>query len=277
MTRHVVAMLTSFNRRSMTVDCIDALLRQKSDVSRLDIVLVDDGSTDGTAAAIAKRFPSVEIVPGGGLYWARGMARAESVAATLRPDYFLWVNDDAALGSHAIASLISCAESEGRPTIVVGSVVDPETSSITYGGLKIRSRMPLRLELVGPVPAKQFVDTFNGNLVLVPAAAARTLVGIDSSFGHHYADWDYGLRASKLGIPIVVAPGILGTTARNSPIGTYHDATLSRGRRLRLLLGPKGLPPRDQARFLARHGGPLWQLQWAWAYFKFACQIAVAR
>ncbi len=97
MTR-LVALIASHNRRDRTLACLTALFDQ--DVSAVDVeaVLVDDGSTDGTAHAARALSDKVSVLRGdGSLYWARSMALAEEQASRGRPEYLLWLNDDVVL------------------------------------------------------------------------------------------------------------------------------------------------------------------------------------
>ena len=72
----VTAILACHNRRAKTLACLEALASQTAPC-RLRIVLFDDGSTDGTAAAVRRAHPQVDILPGtGDAYWAGGMRDA---------------------------------------------------------------------------------------------------------------------------------------------------------------------------------------------------------
>jgi len=71
------------------------------------------------------------------------------------------------------------------------------------------------------------------------------------------ADYDYGLRATRLGVRIRATGTTVGTCARNDDAGTWRDRTLSRRRRLQLLNAPTGRPFREWAHF-QRHNGGNW-------------------
>ena len=59
----VCVIMTSFNRREITLECLRVLSRsQDLETVCLSMILADDGSTDGTCEAIKSEFPWVEIV-----------------------------------------------------------------------------------------------------------------------------------------------------------------------------------------------------------------------
>src|SRR4051794_10750403 len=75
----VVALIASHDRRESTLLCLERLMAQPLQGWQVRAVLVDDGSCDGTGAAVATAFQgSVEVVYGSGeWFWARSMAVAE--------------------------------------------------------------------------------------------------------------------------------------------------------------------------------------------------------
>jgi GT2 family glycosyltransferase len=265
----VVALLTCHNRRALTLRCLESFFSQGASAeAELQAVVVDDGSTDGTSDAISARFDSVTVVRSdGSLYWARGMQLAESALAARDAAFLLWLNDDVVLDPHALARLLATA-AERPDAIVVGALRDPESGLVTYSGVTQSRWHPLRTELVRPGEQPRDADTFNGNVVLVPQPIARHLGSIDGGFSHAQADFDYGLRARRAGHRIVVAAGTVGVCPRGGLDGTFLDTSLSLRRRWQLVQGPKGLPLRSHARFLRRHGGPLWPVFWLAPYVK---------
>ena len=134
----------------------------------------------------------------------------------------------------------------------------------------------MRYRLVAPTNGKsQAVDTFNGNVALVARAVYDELGEIDGAFSHAQADFDYGLRAKKAGIAVVVSGRPVGICPYHSPQGSWRDVALPATERLRLAIGRKGIPPRSTARFLRRHGGRYWIVLWAATYAKLAASLVV--
>jgi GT2 family glycosyltransferase len=267
--------LTCFNRREKTLASL-AALQASTGVDDVDLaaVLVDDGSTDGTAAAVRQRFEWVRVIGvGGGLFWCRGMHAAFEAALNQAHDFYLWLNDDTVLQPDALARLLACARAEqmvhDRPVLVVGSTTAEGADVVTYGGQRRahvwRSTRFVRVE---PSQLAQDIDTFNGNIVLVSHAAAERVGNLDPAFEHAMGDIDYGLRAQAAGVVRKLAPGTHGTCNRNPAQGTFADAQLSWRLRWRQILSRKELPWRSWWVFTRRHTGLAWPLFFAWPYVR---------
>lgn len=277
----VCALLTCFNRRESTLACLRALAASQG-VERvaLHAVLVDDGSTDGTGAAVRAEFPWVEVLSSDGqLFWCRGMHMAFAHALGIGHDHYLWLNDDTHLRPDALRSLLDCAAERQRqaaaPVIVIGTTVDPVSGQRTYGGERTPSRWrPLRVEPVEISSQAQRCDTFNGNVVLIPAAVAQAVGNLSSAFEHAMGDTDYGLRARRLGVEMWTAPGVQGTCARNPETGTHRDENLPFAQRWKRLVERKGLPLRSWFAFTRRHAGVMWPVYFLTPYAKLLAGAA---
>jgi GT2 family glycosyltransferase len=266
-TRTIAVLLTCHNRRQTTLGSLEALHAcSLRDGHALEVFVVDDGSSDGTAAAVLQSFPAVRLIEGTGeLYWNGGMRKAFSSAMQVGYPFYLWLNDDTLLEDDAIERLLSTFErlvSDGQPlSIVVGSTRDARTGELTYGGVVQRSRWhPLRLGLVEPSSVPLSCDTFFGNCVLIPAEVARIVGNLDPAFTHSMGDADYGFRAHRMGCSMWVAPGFVGTCTQNPKEGAWEDRSLPLRDRWRQFHSPKGLPPAEWRVILQRQAPVLWPI-----------------
>jgi len=253
-------------------------MASRFDGLRLGVVLVDDGSTDGTADAVSAAYPDVDVLRGdGGLYWNRAMHRAFGHAMATGFDGYLWLNDDTILERDALRRLVATwrevSRREGRPAIVVGATRDELTGRPTYGGARRRSPWrPTTFDAVVPASTPQPLDVMNGNCVLIPAEVARVVGNMDPAFEHAMGDTDYALRARRVGFGLWLMPGFVGTCSHNPPQRTFADRNLPLRQRWRHMMSPKGLPWRSWLVFTRRHAGPMWPVFWLWPYARVAIE-----
>lgn len=267
----IAALLTSFNRCELTIACIDRLVRQAPSRGGLDIYLLDAGSTDGTADAVESRFDDVFVMRGHQQqFWSSGMHAAWSAALRRDYDFYLWVNDDTLLDDDAVARVLDTyrglVRDHGADVVVVGSTRDPITGDVTYGGRAVPDpKAPLRFEIVQPArTTPRPAVTMNGNLVLVPREVVNRIGTVDKVFFHGLGDFDYGLRATAAGCEVWVAPGTIGTCAKNQRMEGGRWA------RLRQIFGPTRTRFVPWLTFVRRWGGRRWPIAVVALYYRHA-------
>lgn len=271
----IAVLMTCHNRREKTLACLDALgLQQGLDGAQVQVFVVDDGCTDGTSDAVHQRHPDAVVLKGDGkLYWCGGMRLAFGEAMKGDYDYYLWLNDDTIFQPSGLAMLLDAgkfvSDQDSDKHIIVGSVMDPVTNKLTYGGVRRSSGWhPFHYKLVAPGGQPRQCDTMNGNCVLISRQAAKAAGNMDRSFVHGFGDFDYGLRAGRLGCSIWVAPGHVGTCARDHDRLKWRDASVPRRERWAYLMSQKGLPPRQMLVYARRYGGRFWPLFWSVPYLR---------
>jgi GT2 family glycosyltransferase len=281
----IATLITCHNRKQKTLDSLNSLFTQndRAEIS-LAVYLVDDGSTDGTAAAVKQAYPQTHLIQGdGNLFWNGGMRMAFAAALDRDYDYYLWLNDDTILYPNAVWELLQTSVEVlargSSPAIIVGSTCDPETGIFTYGGMVRESWWrPLRFPFLKPGKEPKRCDTINGNCVLIPRAVVRVVGNLDPAFTHYMGDLDYGLRTQQQGCTVWIAPGYVGTCSQNlRPRNlTQTIADLPWYQQLLRVGQPKGLSlkevtlsPLDEWQIFAqRHGGLLWPIYWVFPYLR---------
>ena len=163
------------------------------------IVVVDDGSTDGTAAHVPTGEPRVRLLrqPNGGV----SAARNAGLAALPPVDAVLFLDADDWLAADALARMAAALAACSAETVAVAAphaVVDED-------GRVVRVRpVPFR---AGDIRRRLMVRNLfvNGGHCMIRAGAAAASGGFrtDLRFGE---DWEYWTRLAARG-PFGVAPG----------------------------------------------------------------------
>ena len=195
-----------FNRWRYTRACLDSLRAQTNQDFR--VVVVDDGSTDETAAALARAYPEVEVVTGtGSLFWTAGVNRGIERALALGADRVLTLNNDVLTAPDFVAQMLAAAAK--NPRAVLGALeFDADTGKVIYGGERLNFKTNTRHDLLDEVPADQRtglhpVTYLPGRGLLIPKAVIDKIGLFDEKrLPHYLADFDYTSVARRAGFPV---------------------------------------------------------------------------
>jgi GT2 family glycosyltransferase len=200
------------NRRELTLMCLRSLARIDSENLDVHVVMVDDGSTDGTSEAVESEFPEVEIIKADGSLWfTEGTNVGVRAALEHNPKYVLMMNDDQIFDSQFLKFMVETAEK--YPRSVVGSLlllwdtphklfqVSPRWETLS-GGWRHWSH-----QTVWTVPEKPWeVGIIVGNCLLVPVEAIRECGLMDSKRFPNFGDAEYTPRLGKKGWRLLIDP-----------------------------------------------------------------------
>ena len=199
--------LCSYNRCDVLLECLEALCRQQLAAGTFEIVLVDDGSSDGTDERLrGLTFPiPVQHVrrENGGLSAARntGLLRA-------RGELVLFINDDTIAFPDLIERHLDAhAREAGRPTCVLGSFEQPpEALDNALLAYLEQSDEVFGFSAMTPLGRHDGLRFYTCN-VSAPLAAVRRAGAFDPTFRHYGCeDTDLGLRLEKQGFTVLYDP-----------------------------------------------------------------------
>lgn len=200
------------NRRELTIQCLKSLTRIQKAGLDVHIVVVDDGSTDGTSDAIRAQFPDVRVIEGSGdLWYTEGTNVGIRAALENGPDYILAINNDSVFDDMFLSYLVETAERHK------GSVVGP---------LLLLWDQPHKLFQTAPVwktgeggwhhwheqtiwtiPDKPWqVDLIVGNCVLLPAGVFAECGLMDARRFPNFGDAEYTPRIKRAGYSLIIDP-----------------------------------------------------------------------
>ncbi len=257
--KKIAILIACHNRKEKTLACLKVLFQSTlPDGYSLDVFLVDDGSTDGTAEAVKDKFPSIKIVLGSGeLYWSRGMHLAwETAVQSMDHDYYLWLNDDTYIFQTTLSTMLSAADSTENKAIIVAASCSATTGQLTYCGDDSNGN------LIIPDNKLIKIAIFSGNCVLIPKFVYQKVGNIDPLFHHAIGDNDYALRALKKGIDSFVAPGFLAHCETHDTLPKWCIPSVPFKERLLSLYSPLGhCHPYYFFRYELRHFGLLTALK----------------
>jgi GT2 family glycosyltransferase len=227
----------NWNGKDDTLECLASL--KKLDYPNYVIVVVDNGSIDGSASAIRAQFPEVTIIENReNLGYARGFNTGLQYAYEQGADYFLILNNDTIVDPQAVSELVKAAQGNEKIGFVTGKVywyTKPEILQ-TVGKYRDPKKIVGGLVLVGSgeidhgqYEKEQEYDFVDDVFLLVNREVYETVGGYDSHFFLYYEETDWCARVRKAGYSILFTPkariwhkGNVGGPSIPSPLRQYY-------------------------------------------------------
>ncbi len=212
MTIHVVVPV--FNRLALTQALIACLRRQALDHD-LRILIVNDGSTDGSADWLASQNDIDVLMGDGSLFWggAVDLAVRHLQAHAAPEDWVLLMNNDTTVADDFVQLLLDAARRHAPAA--VGSVVRDEADharllsiGANVDAWRLLTRDILDADQSRTADASIEVDALSGRGVLFPMAGLIAAGGMrPRALPHYLADYEVSVRVRKAGWRLLVVTG----------------------------------------------------------------------
>lgn len=249
----IAVVILTMNQRRTTLRCLESFRAVERPPFR--IILLDNGSSDGTAEEVRERFPEVLVHHNPvNLGVAAGRNAGGALAMErFTPSYLFFLDNDTRVSPGVLEALV--APFEGQPRLATTApklrfLRDPERIDMA-GGARIRFWLASTGGIGrGELDRGQYdtpMECVTGGCVLVRTDVFRELEGFDTVFDPYgYQDIDFSLRAIKAGYRCLYVPDAL----------IWHDPTqtFEGGRYTENLVRQK---TRCWRIFLRRHASPL--------------------
>jgi GT2 family glycosyltransferase len=229
-----------------TQPCLESL--DGLDYGNYRVIVVDNGSTDGSEELIRRHFPDVTVIQtGGNIGFSRGN-NAGIRHALEHGAEFVWVlNNDTIVDGHALTALVEEAARHPRSGIIGSALYfadDPGRIQAWGGGTFSRYRGITACSM-SPTPAAA-LDFITGASMFIRREVLEEVGLFDERFFLYMEDTDLCYRARERGWDLAVAEKSV----------VYHKVGATINRRMRersadadrVFLRSSGL-------FLAKHGG----------------------
>lgn len=194
------------NNLKYTRECLSQL-RAQIGVS-LGVIVVDDGSTDGTARCIEQDYPEVTLLSGSGqLWWTGAMVLAcNHLLSTVQScDFILTLNNDTVFAPNFVAGLVDCSLKHGRAIVAARCTAVGSGKELNVAGKFHWAEARRTYNGEGSPSRAQEYDFLTSRAVIYPMEVfCRIGVFNAKMLPHYHADMEFTYRAGKAGFPLVV-------------------------------------------------------------------------
>lgn len=209
----VIVLILSYNGKHLLDDSISTYL--KNDYSNFNIVVVDNGSTDGTKEYIDIKYPDVYTLRiEKNLGYSGGLNEGLKYAFNVQnADYALITNNDVKVDNKVISSLVSTGELKPEIGFVTGKVYFFDNPEILQTVGKNEDPIAWNGEHIGnsekdngqyeEICERYFADDI---FMIVKKSLYEKVGGYDTLFKFQCEEFDWQARAKEAGFKIFYTP-----------------------------------------------------------------------
>lgn len=220
-----------FNRKLQTERFLRCLRAQT--FRNFKIVIVDDGSMDGTGEMVTGKFPEAKLLRADGNLWWTGainLGIRHTLTQASAVDAILVINDDVEIYPNYLDTLYRLWQS--MPRTLIGSVlVDIDSPELIYDGGTIvnwwtaKFTVLNRGERVDRFRKEHYVEAsfLTGRGTLIPIPVFQELGLYDDKHFQQCGDTELPVRAKHSGYRLIVSYGAIVKTA----VAASNDVNLS--------------------------------------------------
>lgn len=256
----VYLVVLNWNGKGFVRECLDSLSKQ---TQKAEIVLVDNGSTDGSVELIEKNYPKIHLIKEKKNHgFAGGVNIGIRYAMSKSADAVALFNNDAVADKDWLKNLVDALGSSPETGIVTCRLMRKNKKQIdSTGDLYTIWGMPFprgRDQKFSKVfSEREFVFGASGGASLYRVAMLEEIGLFDEKFFAYYEDVDISFRAQLAGWKVMYEPAAVAYHSIGATSERIHGfATLQTMKNLPVLFWknmPLRLVPKVYPRFFAFH------------------------
>lgn len=209
----ILIIIINWNNSKDTLACLKSL--QQIDYPNYKLLVIDNASTDGSAATIRSAYPDVQLIENDeNLGFVGGNNQGLEIAQQEGMDYALLLNNDTEVASDFLSELVQVAESDPQIGIVGPTIhyFDPPWTLWSIGGEINWQHGNTNMLGIGEEQCGQYgesahsVDFVTGCALLIKMSVVAKINGLEPRFFLYYEEVEWCVRATRAGYRIMHVP-----------------------------------------------------------------------
>lgn len=213
----IYVVLPVHNRLAFTKTCLSSF--EKQTYKNFIVVIVDDGSTDGTTEHIKKKYPNWKIIKGNGKWWwTKSVYKGVEYALknSKKGDFVLTMNNDCVFDKNYIKKIVE--DSMNNKRSIVGSLIlDVDNpKKVVDAGVRINWEKAITYGVASAISSEvgfytkrktiKDIDTLPGKGTLIPVEIFEKTGNFNyKRLPHYIADYEFFCRAKFHGANLIVS------------------------------------------------------------------------
>lgn len=209
--------IINYKTKKITADCLETIKRSNDNLTK-EVIVVDNGSEDGSVKYLKHKFPQYQVYTSGGNL---GFAQGNNFGVTKASGKYIWLlNSDTLIKPNTISTLMECVKRHDTQ-LASCQLLNPDGSIQPQGGcLPDLWRLALWMLFIDDLPLlKNILKPYHQNLksffqsdqhpgwlagtaLLTTRDLYQKLSGLDKNIFMYGEDVDFCFRAAKQGIRV---------------------------------------------------------------------------
>lgn len=208
MTPTASILVVNFNGESLLPACLDSLQIMHLDNLCIEVIVVDNRSTDNSLSMLREQFPDVRIISND----VNNYAKAVNLGIdNSNSDYIVLLNNDASVAPDFLKTLLACAKNNPHVGAVQSKILFSDGIRINSVGVEQVEDFYFRDSGFGEKDKGQYdetkeIDYFCGGAVLLRRECLSDVGAFDEDFIMYMEDVDYSIRMKNSGWKILYTP-----------------------------------------------------------------------
>jgi len=209
----VSAIIVTYNRKADVIECLDSVL--SSSYQPIEIIVVDNASTDGTAEALEKKYANkIRLIKSQKNLYAGGGRNLGAQSA--QGDYLLFIDSDNIVDKDMVKDMVDGLVENNSLSIGMSGPFtyyrsDPQRLCWVNNRMSLLTSITVfegsGLIDYGQFAKQDFIQVHHiPNVFMLPAKVFRDACGFDEDYVMHYEESDLAERIKRKGMAIVLFP-----------------------------------------------------------------------
>jgi len=222
--------IANLNGKDYLKGCIASIRELDYPEHKIEVIVVDNGSTDGSAEFLARKFPEVKIIRNS---QNLGFAAANNQAAKAACGrYIAFLNNDTRVDKNWLTELVRPLLGDSEVAACGSKVLSADGKRIDFAGAMINFEgKGFQVDYGLPIEEDMhnnplYLPFANGGAMLVRAEVFAQSGGFDQDFFAYYEDVDFGWRLWVLGYKVVFCPASIVYHAHHGTSSAFSEDKL---------------------------------------------------
>jgi GT2 family glycosyltransferase len=210
----VLAVIVNWNGKDDVLECLESLKKVNYPSDKFKILVVDNGSSDGSHAAISKTYPDVTLLKNTkNLGYVQAVNQGIQQGLDWNVEYVWICNNDIVVDEDTLAHLVETGQNDthiGVVAPVIYSYREPRT--IDNIGYKINfwtgrlKKLKYKEDIFPDPPSRKCdVDSNLGCSNIIKTSLFRTIGMFRPIYKLYFEETDFNVRAKRSGFRVVIA------------------------------------------------------------------------